>query len=195
MFTYYPTPDGQYTTSNSTSSSTFATTGGQNVYLGYSQTSVTTDAALPVGSQVLQSVGPSATFDSDLFLTGTIVQDDWTPVNAVGGANPTFLHAWVNYDATYNTAGYFRDKNGIVYLKGLVKSGAVSTGVTAGVPDGAIFQLPVGYRPEKQQIRVVMTNANVEGRCDIDTNGYVIAMEGSSSWFSLDGVTFRAKGY
>jgi hypothetical protein len=38
----------------------------------------------------------------------------------------------------------------------------------------------------------VMTNPNVAGRCDIDANGNVIAMQGNAAWFSLDGITFRA---
>jgi len=179
LYTYYPTPDGEYTTLNSTSSSTFATTLGQNV---------------GIGTKVLTTLGTANTH-SDLTITGSIAQDAWTPVAA-----GNFLHSWVNCTtwAGFNTAAYFRDKNGIVYLKGFVSTGAVATGTTAGVPDGAIFQLPVGYRPEKRQVRAVMTyNGAVHllGRCDIDANGYVIAMAGGPNFYSLDGISFKASGY
>jgi hypothetical protein len=182
LTTYYPSPDGQYTTLSSTGESSFATTAGQNVYIGYTQAAVLADATL-------QNVGTRT--ESDLFLSGNIAQDPWvTPaLMTFGGIT------WAYFGAPYNRPGYFRDKNGIVHLKGLVKSGTVSTGVTGtGVPKGAIFQLPVGYRPVRREVRAVISN-NTIGRVNIDTDGYVIALQGTNSFFSLDGITFRASGY
>jgi len=111
----------------------------------------------------------------NLALSGVIVQDDWV--------DPPLLSGWVNYSSEYNPAGYFRDKQGIVHLRGLVKNGAIV---------GTIFTLPGGYRPAHRELMIVMTNPNVAGRCDIDANGNVIAMQGNAGWFSLDGITFRA---
>lgn len=94
----------------------------------------------------------------------------------------------MNYSATYNPAGYFRDKNGIVHLRGLVKSGTMGA---------TIFTLPEGYRPAYRELQPVIANAtpNIIGRCDIYTNGNVNATSGNNGWYSLDGTTFRASGY
>lgn len=95
---------------------------------------------------------------------------------------PTMLNSWVDYDSTYNTCQYYKDKEGIVHLKGLVKSGTIGQ---------AIFTLPAGYRPSKQYLIATQTSPNAIGRLDINTSGNVIPTTGSNSWFSLDNVSFR----
>jgi len=110
-------------------------------------------------------------------LSHTIEQQSWVA--------PTLLNSWANYGSPHNTAGYFRDKNGIVHLKGVVKDGAAN----------AIFTLPTGYRPAAQELQPVQTSPNAIGRCDIKTDGTVEKNAGSTTWFSLDGITFRADGY
>ncbi len=67
----------------------------------------------------------------DVNVTGTITQEAWQ--------TPTLTNGWVNYGSFYTPSGYFKDKNGIVHLRGQVKSGTMSQ---------AIFTLPTGYRPE-----------------------------------------------
>ncbi|GAX37251.1 hypothetical protein [Nodularia sp. NIES-3585] len=96
---------------------------------------------------------------------------------------PTLKNGWVNYDNTYNPAGYFKDSLGIVHLRGLVKNGSTTT---------TIFLLPVGYRPSNRELQAVQTKENTIGRLDIYTDGQVLVHSGNSGWFSLDGVTFRA---
>ena len=96
---------------------------------------------------------------------------------------PTLLNGWVNYSSQYNPAGYFREA-GIVYLRGLVKSGTIGL---------SVFTLPAGYRPEFQELLVAVSNAAL-GRCDITVAGAVLTTAGSNVWFSLDGITFRASG-
>ena len=95
---------------------------------------------------------------------------------------PTLLNSWVNFDTTFNSAGYYKDSFGIVHLRGLVKSG------TVGV---AIFTLPTGYRPVKTELFANVSN-NAFGRIDIDVSGNVILTTGSNVSASLDGMTFRA---
>ncbi len=197
--TYYPAPDGQYSTLNSTEKTCFATTAGSNVYIGYSQASVTADAALPAASQVLQHVPAGDLSNSDLFLSGSIAQVVWNPIIAMGGAAPAFQNNWSNFDATattYDTAGFFRDKNGIVHLKGVVKGGT-----TTGWPGRLIFTLPAGYVPMSREIHIAQNDsgaiatANGFVRLDIDRNGDVRIVDGDSAWLSLEGITFRASGY
>ena len=118
------------------------------------------------------------TVANNLTINGTIVQENWTA--------PALLNGWVNINpAVRNPAGYFRDKNGIVHLRGAVKSGAVPS---------IIFTLPVGYRPAYREIQPVIS-ANILGQCIINANGDVTAQTGNSASFYLDGITFRASGY
>jgi hypothetical protein len=113
--------------------------------------------------------------DGNVKINGTIVQEDWIPASLTSG--------WVNYGDGYNPAGYFLDKNGVVHLRGLVKSGRIRE---------SIFNLPPGYRPQNRELLTV-TSADVACRCDILITGEVFPVSGSNSFYSLDGITFRAK--
>jgi hypothetical protein len=95
---------------------------------------------------------------------------------------PTLLGAWANYGSPFNPPGYYKDKAGIVHLRGLVMSGAVPS---------AIFTLPAGYRPANQELFAVAAN-NAFGRVDVLPSGDVQFSLGSSAYVSLDGITFRA---
>lgn len=92
----------------------------------------------------------------------------------------TYLNAWTSYGSTYAPAGYRKDSQGRVHLRGLVASGTIGT---------AIFSLPVGYRPVYRVLFVTISNSAI-ARCDVDTNGDVIAYNGSNAWFALDGLSF-----
>ncbi len=116
--------------------------------------------------------------NGNITLSGAIIQENWIA--------PTFLNGWLNYGFEFNPAGYYRDRQGMVHLRGLVKRNIPA------VSGQVIFTLPNGYQPPFQELRVVMTNPNVAGRCDIDANGNVIIVTGDAGWFSLDGISFRA---
>lgn len=105
---------------------------------------------------------------------------------------PTLLNSWVNYGSGWDTAGYKKD-NGIVYIKGLVKSGADS------VP---IFVLPAGYRPIGDQIYSPDNNAVTSGAASAGTaHTHAIASVGSrvdvlaSSGNVVQVTTVAANGY
>lgn len=115
--------------------------------------------------------------NGNITMSGAIVQDNWIA--------PTLATGWVNYLNGYNPAGYFRDKQGIVHLRGLVRK-------TSGAISGErIFTLPEGYQPEFRELRVVIS-MDLLGRCDIDNAGQVLIIRGDAGWFSLDGISFRA---
>jgi hypothetical protein len=99
-------------------------------------------------------------------------QEDW---NA-----PTLINSWVNFGAGYETAGYRKETGSVVRLQGMVKTGSIGT---------VIFVLPSGYRPTNELNFLIISNAAV-GQLTIFTNGNVKATVGSSSWFSLDGISF-----
>lgn len=102
---------------------------------------------------------------------------------------PTLLNSWVNYDNVPNySLPAYRKENGIVRLRGMVKGG--TPGSTS-----VIFNLPVGFRGN--QASTMLFNAisgNALGRCDIRANGDVVAYVGSTSYFSLEGITFPSDG-
>ena len=96
---------------------------------------------------------------------------------------PTFATNWGNYGGSYNTAGYYRDGDGIVYLRGLVTGGSYGSNET-------LFTLPAGFRPESRELFSVISD-QAHGRLDITADGQVIPYVGSS-WISLDGISFKA---
>ncbi len=111
-------------------------------------------------------------FDTNL---GVLRQDGWT--------NAAFRDGWVNYGNGYNNAGYYRDREGVTHLRGLVRGGHTGGGRT-------IMQLPAGYRPAGRELRCVQTMDHV-GRVDITNDGRVIPYIVNNGWVSLDGISFR----
>ncbi len=100
---------------------------------------------------------------------------------------PTLTNSWANFDAAnYSPAGYFKDTLGIVHLRGAVKSGTIGQ---------AIFTLPVGYRPPKIEWHPAISSSPSTltlSLVTVSSDGQVIASAGANTWFSLDGITFRA---
>lgn len=99
---------------------------------------------------------------------------------------PTFATTWVDFDSVRKVR-FYCDASGIVRLGGIAKSGTIGT---------TIFTLPEGYRPGFTDASVglifpVVSNAAF-GYCDIRSDGQVIAAAGNNTYFSLDGITFRA---
>ena len=114
----------------------------------------------------------------------------WHEVGTAG--QPAFLGSWSDAPAAETeTVAFFKDRQGIVHLKGIATGGAGGT---------AIFRLPAGYRPawEKQLDFAVPCGAcggayvgrlTIAGPSSSGGNGDVIA---PAQGVSLDGVTFRA---
>lgn len=107
----------------------------------------------------------------------------WHQVGAVG--EPAFQNAWVNFLQGEAPVTFYKDPDGIVHLRGLAMSGTLANGTT-----GTIFTLPAGYRPPfNEQITTIANGAFA--RCVVDFNGNVIAVSGSSIWFSIGNIHFR----
>lgn len=100
----------------------------------------------------------------------------WAEVNV-------FYNSWENYGGIYSTAAYLKDDHGFVHLKGLIKSGTVTS---------PAFLLPVDCRPSKQIVFSVISNA-AAGRVDVTTEGWVTPdTPSNNAWVSLDGLSFYA---
>ena len=92
--------------------------------------------------------------------------------------------------AKLQSAGFYKDHEGIVHLQGFIKVGGAS---------GRIFTLPPGYRPSSgtvlvfEQLKeaiaeVIGSNTAIEGMV---LDGAVIGIPGNNA--VLDGITFRAE--
>jgi hypothetical protein len=99
---------------------------------------------------------------------------------------PTLTNSWVNFGGSQTPAGYWKDfRTGIVYLRGLIKSGTANT---------AAFTLPTGYRPPYNYLFAALLNnggADITGHVDLATTGTVVPTSTASVWFTLDGICFR----
>ncbi len=116
------------------------------------------------------------------FANSTFESEDWHEVG--DGGEPAYQNGWVEYNATeYGGASFYKDASGVVYLRGLVKSGTVNT---------TIFTLPTGYRPEMRLLCSVQSGSNTTGyRLDVMQTGEVKQLSGSNTWISLANVSFR----
>ncbi len=107
-------------------------------------------------------------------------------------AAPSLLNSWVNFGGSWATAGYVKDDQGVVRLKGLVKDGNRALGTP-------IFKLPVGYRSSEDRVFSVNTFNGVSlitARVDVAPNGDVkVGVQDSNvenTWLSLEGISFVA---
>jgi len=110
--------------------------------------------------------------------------DTWHNVGSTG--EPAFQGSWTNYDAyTYGYAAFRKDDDGWVHLRGLIKNGTPGS-------SSICFRLPTGYCPEKRWVAQVPSAASPAiGRIDIEADGDVIVVVGSTSWTSLCIAPFR----
>lgn len=93
-------------------------------------------------------------------------------------------NSWVTFGAPYPTAAYTK-VSGIVWLRGLIKSGTVSDGTL-------LFTLPAGYRPGNQILRIVLSN-DVVARVTIESNGEGKIYGGNNTYVNLNDVSFPAE--
>ncbi|WP_339787051.1 hypothetical protein NSQ38_03225 [Paenibacillus sp. FSL R7-0313] len=100
---------------------------------------------------------------------------------------PTLLNGWVIYNDTL-PVGYYKDSNGIVRFKGMVKSGALNS---------ILLKLPPGYRPKNMSMQFVAHSSDgsgqVLGRIIVNANGDVQPYGGSTTLYSLDSISFLAE--
>lgn len=102
---------------------------------------------------------------------------------------PVFQGTWTNYGDGYAPAGYYKDKEGRVHLRGTVMHGGASVNTL-------IFTLPEGYRPSTSgRLRFTVNYDGGSG-----TSCVLVRADGevqvSCVWpgfsLSLDGISFRA---
>jgi hypothetical protein len=118
--------------------------------------------------------------------------ESWHEVGAAG--EPPFENSWKNASPAFQSAGFYKDHEGIVHLKGTLKGGSATT----------LFHLPAGFRPTPGKFEVFDTPCNgcTGGVGPIVIAGGGIAVPGEDGRVSaagggtevgLDGITFRAE--
>lgn len=115
----------------------------------------------------------------DIELTGALIQEQ--------KQTPELLNGWANFSTDYEPASYWKDKNGIVHISGVIKDGVIENGTV-------LFQLPENYRPDKQEIFATISY-NAMCQIDVKTDGSVcVQYGGNTNWLSLCGISFKVKG-
>lgn len=100
-----------------------------------------------------------------------------------------FANSWVNFDADTVANGRFcsyakDERTGLVYLRGLMKSGTLP---------GIAFYLPPGYRPTLlvSSMYFPVTSNTAFGSVYITSaDGSLYVGAGSATWVSLNGIVF-----
>ena len=116
--------------------------------------------------------------EGGLIISGSIEQD------AV--QVPTLLAGWVNNGAGYTAAGFWKDKEGMVHLHGLIKSGV-------SLPGTILFTLPSGYWPSGGRMIFPVIANDALGRVEITITGEVrVGTLSNNVWLNLSGISFRA---
>lgn len=106
--------------------------------------------------------------------------------NSVTWSDMTMQNSWVEYSSVHAAPQYTKTSDGIVTIRGLVKSGTTSGTVT-------VSTLPEGYRPSSSQRFSAICNSNVPCQVRVNPAGTVQLHGGSSSYSSLSGVNFLAE--
>jgi hypothetical protein len=98
-----------------------------------------------------------------------VTDGTWITIGNSGA--PAFQNGWTNYGSGYASAAYMR-RNGIVYLKGPVKTGTLNA---------VLFTLPCGYRAAEARIFPgVNAIGTFAGRLTLLTHG-TLKQEGGTS--------------
>lgn len=116
---------------------------------------------------------------------GELVNEGYTTLSLLNG--------WQHYSSVsgqYGQARFWKDKNGIVHVTGLIMSGTTTAGT-------AIAMLPAGYRPGKRYVFATMsaTTGNAT-RIDVSATDGAITIQagGTQAFLSLENIRFKAEG-
>lgn len=116
----------------------------------------------------------------------------WGPVDVpddTGWIALTLLNGWVNFDTAAGglaTAAY-RRVNGVVYLRGTIKNGSLTSGT-------ALFVLPEGFRPASMLRFMLLSNVAIAVAHLSNTGSIVFSGAApSNASLSLDTIRFVAE--
>ena len=93
---------------------------------------------------------------------------------SVSWSTPTLLNSWVNYGGGLAPARYKKDKFGVVWVQGMIKSGTTTGGTV-------IFNLPAGYRPAYNIGINIYTDTSEQSFMQLQSNGNLICVQNVSA--------------
>lgn len=142
----------------------------------------------PTGSAVQAKTGASSVYNA--------VTTVYFPTGRASGATCTtqwctlpLANGWVHYASPYATPQYTKASDGMVHIKGLIRSGTA----TSGTPMTA--NLPAAYCP-KERLLLTIVSWDVWGRVDVvpQTGGvcHLQILVGNNGWLSLDSIRYFA---
>jgi len=100
-----------------------------------------------------------------------------------GWTSITPVSPWVTYSG-FTTPQYIKNADGIVSLKGFIRSGSTTAGTV-------LIRLPSGQNlwPRERLVYTTVSN-NAHSRINILANGGITIETGNATWLSLDGIHF-----
>ncbi len=105
--------------------------------------------------------------------------------HTVGAAGqPPFQNGFVNFGGGFETAGFYRDRQCVIHLKGVISG-----------ESNIAFTLPTGFRPAESTFSAIPATAET-GNLEVRTNGTVEVSSPTAGAknFGLSGQTFRVAG-
>jgi parallel beta-helix repeat protein len=122
----------------------------------------------------------------DLSADRPIPDHDGTPAQAKRWQEPALAAPWVNAGGDAAPAGFMRDADGSIRLRGGL---TCASGGTSGDPvlPLVVFTLPAGYRPTYRHRFPVLSRGKL-GVLEVEVGGNVVLLQGSVEDLSLDGV-------
>jgi hypothetical protein len=124
--------------------------------------------------------------------------ENWIPLDLNDNGGPNLCY-WTDFGDPFPDPAYFRDREGVVHLRGLVRANDGDI-INCGDVSSTFFMayLPAGYLPEAWALHTASSN-NEPARVDVRPEGGVVLEGGGSypswadakAWVSLDGISFR----
>jgi len=102
----------------------------------------------------------------------------WVAWDAPDWVALTLLNSWVTFGGAFATPSVAL-RNGVVELKGAVKSGTITAGTV-------IANLPAAYRPSESRKEAVMLSGSTFGSLDVTSAGDVTINVANATYTSLD---------
>ncbi|MCY9763026.1 hypothetical protein M5X06_04525 [Paenibacillus alvei] len=97
---------------------------------------------------------------------------------------PTLLNDWKLFgESGRPEAGYCKDRDGFVYLTGVITGGIV------GVTGKPAFVLPVGYRPKRLLSKIAISTSSSNAAVDIAADGGIYIITGDNYFIALDTIS------
>lgn len=109
---------------------------------------------------------------------------NYLPSSHTSWSNLPLSNGWTTYGSSFTTPQYSKTSDNVVNVKGLIRNGTATAGTIMAT-------LPPNCRPQ-YRVMYATVGANAPARIEVTAAGSIVFTNGSSSWMSLDNLTFVA---